>query len=126
MAFQFLLVLDALAVELVDEAVDRGVIKPCMALGRFLKGLDEYAQAYVSLERAYRTSKNPAQFEVLMGEADWERVPEPGRRLNYGSVPPAMPLPDPETVLGAEPSRAPPAPGPANLPDDRDLRRPRC
>lgn len=39
-------------------------------------------------------------------DADWARVPEMGRRLNYGSLPPAMPIKGPDTALEATPDRA--------------------
>lgn len=39
-------------------------------------------------------------------DADWARVPDAGRARNYGTVPPAMPLPAPEAIAGARPDRA--------------------
>ena len=39
-------------------------------------------------------------------DADWARVPEIGRRLNYGSLPPAMPIAAPDATNEASPDRA--------------------
>lgn len=39
-------------------------------------------------------------------DADWARVPERGRELNYGSLPPATPLADPGAVRTAQADRA--------------------
>lgn len=39
-------------------------------------------------------------------DADWRRVPPAGRRLNYGNLPPAMPIPAPEAIAKATGDRA--------------------
>jgi pyridoxamine 5'-phosphate oxidase len=39
-------------------------------------------------------------------DADWARVPDAGRTMNYGTVPPAMPLPAPEAVEAARADRS--------------------